>query len=378
MKDDDASSKMELDAERLRQLTASCMTSGGNAMMPGAVRHSALELALLQQQEAQFPMHGGAYSSRISDDQLVAAMALAANQDGNSNSLAYSSPVESAHLHPNNTKPNLLQLSTGPTMTSPYAAHLQLAQRSFQIQQVGPETLASEDQAAMLSSPLMASFAQRVLAQQTQEQLVQQQRQLLLQLGSGNMEDNSNLASLSSISNLEILQYLEQKQQDMQAKMLAAAAASKPAPVPSEPNLSTPGPSTSLTTRKESSFPLKLHAILSNPEFQELICWLPNGRSWRILKPAAFERVVIPLVFRHAKYASFMRQVNGWGFKRITGGPASGAAHNSYYHQVRLLRVKRKCVCNFETNLFAFVFIVFRTRLSTIVLANETCGQNTE
>jgi hypothetical protein len=68
---------------------------------------------------------------------------------------------------------------------------------------------------------------------------------------------------------------------------------------------------------KEPPFPLKLHQILSNPDYQECICWLPHGRSWRILKPSSFEQVVIPLYFRHAKYASFMRQVNGWGFKRV-------------------------------------------------------------
>jgi len=68
-----------------------------------------------------------------------------------------------------------------------------------------------------------------------------------------------------------------------------------------------------------SQFPIfdSCHQILSNPEFQEYICWNPHGRSWRILKPPVFEQVVIPLYFRHGKYASFMRQVNGWGFKRI-------------------------------------------------------------
>jgi HSF-type DNA-binding len=35
-------------------------------------------------------------------------------------------------------------------------------------------------------------------------------------------------------------------------------------------------------------------------------------------------------VFRHAKYASFMRQVNGWGFKRVV----TGSDHNSYYHEL--------------------------------------------
>ena len=80
---------------------------------------------------------------------------------------------------------------------------------------------------------------------------------------------------------------------------------------------------------KEPAFPVKLHRILSNPEFRYVITWLPHGRSWKVIKPKAFEERVIPLYFRHAKYASFMRQVNGWGFKRMTQDPD----HNSYYHE---------------------------------------------
>ena len=81
---------------------------------------------------------------------------------------------------------------------------------------------------------------------------------------------------------------------------------------------------------KEPPFPVKLHRILSNAEHNDVISWLPHGRSWRVLKPKAFEEKVIPMYFRHAKYASFMRQVNGWGFKRMTQGPD----HNSYYNEV--------------------------------------------
>uniref|UniRef100_A0A7S4SJD5 HSF-type DNA-binding domain-containing protein n=1 Tax=Ditylum brightwellii TaxID=49249 RepID=A0A7S4SJD5_9STRA len=81
---------------------------------------------------------------------------------------------------------------------------------------------------------------------------------------------------------------------------------------------------------KESSFPIKLHRILCNPDFHGIISWLPHGRSWRVLKPKAFEEKVIPIYFRHCRYSSFMRQVNGWGFKRVY----QGADLNSYYHEV--------------------------------------------
>jgi HSF-type DNA-binding len=83
------------------------------------------------------------------------------------------------------------------------------------------------------------------------------------------------------------------------------------------------------TTAKEPTFPVKLHMILSNPDFQDIIAWLPHGRSWRILQQKAFEERVIPLYFRHGRYSSFARQVNGWGFKRIT----HGSDYNSYYRK---------------------------------------------
>ena len=100
----------------------------------------------------------------------------------------------------------------------------------------------------------------------------------------------------------------------------------------------------------------------------------PRLRAWRILDKAEFEQIVIPHHFRHARYASFMRQVSlalfarnavllswtmndqtvynqhfrcnilltrhlslaqpqvsGWGLKRITDRPD----HNAYFHEVR-------------------------------------------
>lgn len=82
---------------------------------------------------------------------------------------------------------------------------------------------------------------------------------------------------------------------------------------------------------RDPTFVVKLHMILSNSNFESIVTWLPHGRSWRILRPKDFEQKVIPLYFRHGRYSSFMRQVNGWGFRRVTGG----SDYNSYYHQVR-------------------------------------------
>lgn len=90
---------------------------------------------------------------------------------------------------------------------------------------------------------------------------------------------------------------------------------------------------------KEPTFPVKLHLILSNLEFEDIIAWLPHGRSWRILQQKAFEERVIPLYFRHGRYSSFARQVNGWGFRRVT----HGSDYNSYYHEMFLLGMPHLC-----------------------------------
>lgn len=97
---------------------------------------------------------------------------------------------------------------------------------------------------------------------------------------------------------------------------------------------------------KDQSFTVKLHRILADEEFKEYICWMPHGRSWKVLKQEEFEEKVIPLFYRHGKFASFMRQVNGWGFRRMPSGPD----RNSYYHEVRslslfLLVTSTKSIC---------------------------------
>ena len=68
-------------------------------------------------------------------------------------------------------------------------------------------------------------------------------------------------------------------------------------------------PSETSIVKQNTAFPSKLHEILSSPEFQDLITWLPHGRAWRVLKPKVFEEKIIPKFFRSSKYASFMRQV---------------------------------------------------------------------
>eukprot|EP00980_Cylindrotheca_fusiformis_P024313 scaffold11726_cov112-Cylindrotheca_fusiformis.AAC.7 len=72
------------------------------------------------------------------------------------------------------------------------------------------------------------------------------------------------------------------------------------------------------TPHRAQTFPMKLHQILCDPFFHDSIAWLPDGMSWRILNQDAFvDMLVQKQYFKHSNFHSFMRQVNGWGFKRL-------------------------------------------------------------
>lgn len=68
-------------------------------------------------------------------------------------------------------------------------------------------------------------------------------------------------------------------------------------------------PTTGAKGARYKSFPVKLHEMLEDEEFSSYISWMPHGRAWKILRQDEFEEKVIPLFFRHAKFASFTRQV---------------------------------------------------------------------
>ena len=126
----------------------------------------------------------------------------------------------------------------------------------------------------------------------------------------------------------------------------------------------------SLSPRK-GSFCVKLHEILSNPWFSDVIAWLPHGRSWMILLPELFEKEIIPRYFRHRNLNSFMRQVNGWGFLRVH----QGSDRKSYYHPVRQwLTIIDTIILVVlpQQNLAQKCKIVLPSRKATTLLADET------
>jgi hypothetical protein len=81
-------------------------------------------------------------------------------------------------------------------------------------------------------------------------------------------------------------------------------------------------------------FPEKLMWMLdqeteNNPD---LVTWCSHGRAFVVRKPKAFTAEVMNNYFKQSKLTSFQRQLNLYGFRRITQGVDAGA----YYHELFL------------------------------------------
>ena len=76
------------------------------------------------------------------------------------------------------------------------------------------------------------------------------------------------------------------------------------------------------------TFPFKLHEILKCKEYSSMITWQDHGRAWKVLNQEELAKVLPKFLPKQTKYSSFVRQVNLWGFTRITSGPDA----DCYYH----------------------------------------------
>lgn len=64
------------------------------------------------------------------------------------------------------------------------------------------------------------------------------------------------------------------------------------------------------------AFLAKLWKLVEDSETDNLICWSPNGKSFFIKNQAKFARELLPHYYKHNNMASFVRQLNMYGFHK--------------------------------------------------------------
>ncbi|XP_026155796.1 heat shock factor protein 1 isoform X1 [Mastacembelus armatus] len=65
------------------------------------------------------------------------------------------------------------------------------------------------------------------------------------------------------------------------------------------------------------AFLTKLWTLVEDPETDPLICWSPNGTSFHVFDQGRFSKEVLPKFFKHNNMASFIRQLNMYGFRKV-------------------------------------------------------------
>jgi len=80
------------------------------------------------------------------------------------------------------------------------------------------------------------------------------------------------------------------------------------------------------------TFPYKLMKVLHQENTGDIITWMPHGRAFMVIDNEKFVQKILCMVFEMTLLTSFIRQLNIWGFKRITQGRDAGA----YYHELFL------------------------------------------
>ena len=101
-------------------------------------------------------------------------------------------------------------------------------------------------------------------------------------------------------------------------------------------------------------FPLKLHQMLDSVKrngCEDIVSWQPHGRCFVIHKPRELVEL-LPRYFKLSKLASFQRQLNLYGFQRLTRGPDRGGYYHELFlrgkpdlaHTIQRTKVKGTCV----------------------------------
>ncbi|XP_049612943.1 heat shock factor protein 2 [Syngnathus scovelli] len=65
------------------------------------------------------------------------------------------------------------------------------------------------------------------------------------------------------------------------------------------------------------AFLTKLWTLVEDADTNELICWSQEGNSFLVLDEQRFSKEILPKFFKHNNMASFIRQLNMYGFRKV-------------------------------------------------------------
>ncbi len=110
-----------------------------------------------------------------------------------------------------------------------------------------------------------------------------------------------------------------------------------------------------------ADFPSRLNDMLGEAErkgFENAVSWQPCGRAFRVHDTKFFAESIMPRYFNQTQYKSFQRQLNIYGFRRVTD---AGSSKGGYTHDVFILG--KPDICRF----------MLRTKFKTKGSTSDSC-----
>ncbi|CAH8265609.1 unnamed protein product [Arabidopsis lyrata] len=65
-------------------------------------------------------------------------------------------------------------------------------------------------------------------------------------------------------------------------------------------------------------FLVKTYKVVDDATTDEVISWNEDGTGFVVWQPAEFSRDLLPTLFKHCNFSSFVRQLNTYGFRKVT------------------------------------------------------------
>ena len=99
------------------------------------------------------------------------------------------------------------------------------------------------------------------------------------------------------------------------------------------------------TTQQIPAFLLKSFELLQKKEYENTISWSDNGNSFTIKDVVDLEKTILPKYFKHDKLASFIRQLNMYGFTKLRNKNKNKVFIHEFFKKGRedlLHKIKRK------------------------------------
>ncbi|XP_072110381.1 heat shock factor protein 1 isoform X6 [Mobula birostris] len=100
------------------------------------------------------------------------------------------------------------------------------------------------------------------------------------------------------------------------------------------------------------AFLTKLWTLIEDPDTNEFICWSASGNSFHVFDQGRFAKEVLPKYFKHNNMASFVRQLNMYGFRKVVnieqGGLVKPEMDDTEFQHMYFIRGKEHLLENIK------------------------------